>query len=280
MLRLGPLTVDGIASRIVEGDTLALLDQLIAARAGAIPVRVAGIANWAGSRTLAYAMPSVSSPRPASPSPFSNQWQTRWETSLAGSPGRMARSARPPLPAPLGLAPAVARSPRSPRIPGPGRAGAFRPGGDGVEWVDVEVLRRLKRRSLAVLRKEIDPVWARCTGKIPPRLARSGHTPTDRPGLSEVIRQLQGAAIPASALETDVLPARLNYRPEDLDRLMVGGDLVWVGTGSIGTPRWSGGSLLRRSTSAARPCRRRAVGGAGPRCDPRAPFSTGSLLLP
>jgi ATP-dependent helicase Lhr and Lhr-like helicase len=85
------------------------------------------------------------------------------------------------------------------------------------EWVDTEVLRRLKRRSLAALRREVEPVDGGPSA-VPARLARRarGHgvTPPRSRRAARVVAQLQGAPIPASVLETDVLPARLDgYRP-------------------------------------------------------------------
>ncbi len=235
LMRLGPLTVDGVGARLAEGDALALIDQLTAARR-AIPVRVAGVATWAAIEDSARLRDALGVQPPAGV-PFT--FLEPMADPMGDVVGRFARTHGPftdaAAAAALGLAPAVARGALE-RLESQGRVvrGAFRPGGDGVEWVDVEVLRRLKRRSLAVLRKEIEPVAPDALGRFLPAWHGVGTAPTDRPGLSDVIRQLQGAAIPASALETDVLPARLNYRPEDLDRLMVGGDLVWVGTGSIG----------------------------------------------
>jgi len=59
-----------------------------------------------------------------------------------------------------------------------------------------------------------------------------------RPGpdaLLDVVEQLQGAVYPASALERDILPARLpGYRPSDLDTLCAAGEVVWVGSGPLG----------------------------------------------
>ncbi len=117
--------------------------------------------------------------------------------------------------------------------------GEFRPVGVGREWCDVDVLRQLRRRSLAALRREIEPV-------DPDAYARflqqwhgiAGHLQGDRrgmDGLVEALGQLQGAALVASTLETEVLPSRLrSYRPTDLDELCTSGDLVWVGAGGLG----------------------------------------------
>ena len=113
--------------------------------------------------------------------------------------------------------------------------GAFRPGGHGQEWVDAEVLRRLKRRSLAALRQEIEAVEQGALGRFLPAWQGIGRTTRHDVGaLTEVIRTLQGSAVPASIIERDVLPARMEYRPELLDQLMVAGEIVWVGRGPIG----------------------------------------------
>src|SRR5690606_11773079 len=98
--------------------------------------------------------------------------------------------------------------------------GEFRPGGAQREWCDDEVLRQLRRRSLAALRREIEPVDAAALARFLPAWQGVG---ADRRGLDalvEAIGVLQGAAVPASALEADILPARVHgYRGADLDAL-------------------------------------------------------------
>jgi ATP-dependent Lhr-like helicase len=113
--------------------------------------------------------------------------------------------------------------------------GEFRPGGVEREWCDVEVLRSLRRRSLAALRREVEPV----EGAALVRFLPDWHgmtSPRQGPGaLAEAIEQLQGAAVPASVLESDALPARVaGYRPADLDALCAAGEIVWVGAGGLG----------------------------------------------
>ncbi len=118
--------------------------------------------------------------------------------------------------------------------------GEFRPDGAGREWVDAEVLRRLKRRSLAALRSEVEPVDGAALGRFLPawQHVRSASGATRRRGLEalvETIGQLQGAPVPASVLEQDVLPARLEgYRPSDLDQLIAAGEVVWLGVEPLG----------------------------------------------
>ena len=113
--------------------------------------------------------------------------------------------------------------------------GEFRPGGVKREWVEVDVLRSLRRRSLAALRKEVEPVDAAALARFAPEW--QGLSPPRRgpDALVDALAQLQGAAVPASILETDVLPARVaGYRPADLDALCASGELVWMGAGTLG----------------------------------------------
>ncbi len=113
--------------------------------------------------------------------------------------------------------------------------GEFRPGGSGTEWVDEEVLRLLRRRSLAVLRREVEPVDASTLGRFLPAWHGIGEGRRGLDALAEAIGRLQGAAVPASVLESDVLAARVaGYRPADLDELCASGEVVWLGAGAIG----------------------------------------------
>ncbi|MFI4985165.1 MAG: DEAD/DEAH box helicase [Solirubrobacterales bacterium] len=116
--------------------------------------------------------------------------------------------------------------------------GELRPGGSGREWCDVEVLRRLRRASLAALRKEIEPADQRALAAFLPswqgvdRHAGAG-AGIDR--LREVLVPLQGLALPAEIWERDVLPRRTGaYSQSWLDSLCASGELVWVGAGAIG----------------------------------------------
>ncbi len=122
-------------------------------------------------------------------------------------------------------------------LEGSGRVvlGEFRPGGLEREWCEVEVLRSLRRRSLAALRREVEPVDAATLGRFLPEWQALARPRTGPTALTDTIEQLQGAAIHASILETDVLPSRvLGYRPADLDALCASGDVVWMGAGGVG----------------------------------------------
>jgi ATP-dependent Lhr-like helicase len=113
--------------------------------------------------------------------------------------------------------------------------GEFRPLGSNREWCDPEVLRMVRRRTLARLRKEIEPVEQRVFSRL---VTRWQGVIKPRRGLDAVldsVEVLQGAAVPISELESEILPARVHgYSPSDLDTLVAAGEVVWVGVERIG----------------------------------------------
>ncbi|MEV6848060.1 ATP-dependent helicase [Actinoplanes sp. NPDC051411] len=122
------------------------------------------------------------------------------------------------------------------RLSATGRVGSgeFTPGGAGTEWCDAEVLRMLRRRSLAALRREIEPVPPRILAAFLPRWHQIGGNARGVDALAASIEQLQGIAVPASAWERLVLPARVtDYAPPQLDELCGSGEVLWAGSGSI-----------------------------------------------
>jgi ATP-dependent Lhr-like helicase len=119
--------------------------------------------------------------------------------------------------------------------------GEFRPGGIGREWCDAAVLQALRRRSLARLRKQVEPAEPTALARLLldwQDVVATGAPRPRRPGpevVLEAVEQLQGAVVPASVLERDVLPARIpGYRPPDLDTLCAAGEVVWVGIAPLG----------------------------------------------
>ncbi|MCO1660863.1 Lhr family helicase [Pseudonocardia humida] len=135
--------------------------------------------------------------------------------------------------------------------PGESSAGSGGAHDGGLEYCDAEVLRRLRRASLARLRAEVEPVEQRALGRFLP--AWQGVRPTGdsgrrgrmrrAPGAEDVlgvVEQLAGAPLPASALESLVLPARLpGYSPALLDELTAAGEVTWVGCGALsGSDGW------------------------------------------
>jgi ATP-dependent Lhr-like helicase len=122
-------------------------------------------------------------------------------------------------------------------LEGAGRVlhGEFRPGGRDREWCDPDVLRRIRRRSLAALRREVEPVDAAAFARFLPAWQGADRPRGGVDALFEAVGRLQAASIPASILEADVLPARVRgFRPTDLDGLVASGEVVWVGRGAIG----------------------------------------------
>ncbi len=113
--------------------------------------------------------------------------------------------------------------------------GEFRPGGTEREWCDAEVLRMLRQRSLAALRKEVEPTGQDALARFLPAWQGVGADAGGPDRTFEVVAQLQGVAIPASVLERDVLPARVRgYTPRYLDELLAAGEVMWVGAGPLG----------------------------------------------
>src|SRR5712692_2880117 len=115
-------------------------------------------------------------------------------------------------------------------------AGEFRPGQAGREYCHPDVLRSLRRKSLAALRREVEPVPVEVLGRFLPAWHGVGIQASGLERLAEIVFQLQGCAIPASVLERDVLAVRMrDYRPQLLDQLVSMGEVVWAGRGSLGS---------------------------------------------
>ncbi len=117
--------------------------------------------------------------------------------------------------------------------------GGFRPGGLHREWCDAEILRQIRRKSLARLRREVEPVeqhmlarfLTHWQGLVNPRRMGHGHLDV----LLDAIENLQGAPVPASLLESAILPARVGgYEPAGLDTLIAAGEVTWAGVEALG----------------------------------------------
>ncbi len=113
--------------------------------------------------------------------------------------------------------------------------GEFLPGGRGREWCSLDVLRQLKRRSLARLRAEVEPVEPDALVRFLAEWHQLGRARAGLEPLLTSLEQLQGAPLPASDLEERILPARLErFDRRDLDELCASGEVIWRGVQSLG----------------------------------------------
>jgi ATP-dependent helicase Lhr and Lhr-like helicase len=238
---LGDLSVEEAAARATDPEAVdGWLAELEASRR-ALRLRIAAQDRWVAIEDAARFRDALGA---AMPPGVPKAFLEPVDDPVGDLVGRWARTHGPFLPEEparrLGLGVAVVADTLA-RLEVAGRVveGEFRPGGSGREWLDAEVLRRLRRRSLAALRKEVEPVAQDALARF--LLAWQGVGPAgprraDLDALYQVIEQLQGAAVPASALERQVLPARLpGYSPGLLDQLCAAGEVVWAGAGPLGS---------------------------------------------
>jgi len=242
--RVGDLTDAEVRDRVLAGiDASALLDALVTERR-AIRLRIGGEPRWVAADDAGLYRDALGAVPPGGlPDAFTEDVAD----ALAKLVARYARTHGPfttgELRARYGVDPTAVLERLERDSPFGGRAarlvrGELRPGGSEREWCDPEVLRRLRRASLAALRKEIEPADQRALAAFLPswqgvdRHAAAG-AGIDR--LREVLVPLQGLALPAEVWERDVLPRRLGaYSPTWLDQLCASGEVVWAGAGTLG----------------------------------------------
>jgi ATP-dependent Lhr-like helicase len=232
---LGDLTVEEAVDR---GASLEWLEQLVTERR-AIPVRIAGSPRYLAIEDAGRVRDALGAALPVGvPEVFTEPVADPLGDLLT----RYART-RGPFPAAqaaerFGLGVAVVHGVLD-RLAGAGRLvrGELRPGGMGTEYCDSEVLRRLRRASLARLRAEVEPVEQAAYGRFLPswhgvsRRLRTAPTVDD---VLSVVEQLAGAPLPASGLESLILPSRLpGYNPALLDELTATGEVTWAGCGAL-----------------------------------------------
>ncbi len=113
--------------------------------------------------------------------------------------------------------------------------GGFRPAGVHREWCDAEILRQIRRKSLARLRREIEPVEQQMLARLETHWQGVLQKRRGLDALLDTIENLQGAPLPASLVESAILPARLQkYSPSDLDTLIAAGEVAWCGLDPLG----------------------------------------------
>ena len=274
----GPLTPEEVAQRCVDpGAAEGWLAELSAARR-AIAVRIAGQPMWAAIEDAGRLRDALGVPLPLGvPEAFTEPVADP----LGDLVTRYARTHGPftatTVAGRYGLGPAVVTMALR-RLAAAGRVveGEFLPAGQaaagGIEWCDAEVLRLLRRRCLARLRREAEPVPPEVLARFLPAwhgISASGNGASgtggsgtasggggrgtrrraDAGAVLEVVERLAGAAVPASALETLVLPGRMpGYSPALLDELTSAGEVVWAGTGAL--PGGDGWVVLAPADSA------------------------------
>ncbi|OBB11154.1 ATP-dependent helicase [Mycolicibacterium setense] len=234
---LGPLTESEIAARATTDAVGGWLDGLQAAKR-ALPVTYAGQTWWAAVEDIGLLRDGVGAPVPVGvPAAFTESV----DDPLGDLIGRYARTHGPFTTAEVasrfGLGLRVTADVLG-RMAVDGRMvrGEFVDDLPGDQWCDTEVLRILRRRSLAALRAQVEPVSTAAYGRFLPSWQHVGSThSTGTDGLAAVIEQLAGVLIPASALESLVFGQRVrDYQPAMLDELLASGEVMWSGAGQIG----------------------------------------------
>jgi ATP-dependent Lhr-like helicase len=246
---VGPLSPAEVAERCSAREAAPGWLAELAARRRALEVRIAGESRWAAIEDAARLRDALGVALPPGiPAAFTEPVADP----LGDLVARYARTHGPFATAAVaeryGLGVAVVTGVLS-RLAAAGRVaqGEFLPGGRGTEWCDTEVLRLLRRRCLARLRHQAEPVPPAVLARFLPAWQDAAHAA--RPDRSQsslgrrragpdavydVVDQLAGAAIPASALETLVLPGRVpGYSPALLDELTAAGEIVWAGAGAL-----------------------------------------------
>ncbi len=237
---LGPLSMAEITARVQPG----LRDQVTAWRTDLhdrrqiICVRVAGDERWAAAQDAARLRDALGVALPVGvPSVFLEPTPDP----LGDLVIRYVRTHTPfvisDLATRLGVGTAIVAGAVQPLVDS-GRIvrGALRPGGEGSEvddLCDADVLRMLRRRSLAALRQEVEPVTQDTYARFLVQWQSVGALHGVE-GVHRAVEQLAGAPVPASALEALILPARVpGYTPALLDELMSAGEVLWQGNGTL-----------------------------------------------
>ncbi len=241
---LGPLTADEVAARAGGADVGGWLEGLYAAKR-ALPVSFAGTSWWVAIEDLGRLRDGVGVAVPVGvPASFTEAVADPLRELL----GRYARTHAPFTTADVatrfGLGLRVAADVLG-RLAADGRLvrGEFSTDAVGDQWCDADVLRILRRRSLAALRAQVEPVSTAAYARFLPawhgvRTGSAANSGVD--GLAAVVDQLAGVPLPASAIESLVLAARVrDYAPAMLDELLASGEVIWSGAGTIsGSDGW------------------------------------------
>ncbi len=249
---LGPLDAEEVAARLdTEGDARAEAAQHLSTLVDdrrAIRVTIGGVSRVAGIEDAGRLRDALGAALPVG---IPNAFLEPLADPLGDLVARFARTHAPftteAVAQRLGVGIAVARLTLQ-RLESQGRlaSGFFLPDpstgsetgasgrGDETEWCDVEVLRRLRMRSLAAIRGSVEPVPPAAYARFLPVWQHLGRPLEGIDGVLAVVEQLAGVPIPASAWESLVLPSRVaDYSPALLDELTATGEVVWSGHGTL-----------------------------------------------
>jgi ATP-dependent Lhr-like helicase len=234
--RLGDLTTEECEARAAEGYSAAsMLGKLERERKAAL-VRIAGEERWIAAEDAGLYRDALGVPPPPGlPESFADEV----EDAMLKLVRRYARTHGPFPTARLSGRYGVDPMPALRELERSGELvrGELLPGGTEREWCDADVLRRVRRASLAHLRQEAEAVdQAELARFLPSWQNVDAHRPAgagpDR--LREALVPLQGVALTPEVWERDVLPRRLGaYSPAWLDQLTTGGEVVWIGAGAV-----------------------------------------------
>jgi ATP-dependent Lhr-like helicase len=234
---LGDLTLEECEGRVAEGYAAeSMLEKLVDERR-AVVVKVGGEERYIAAEDAGLYRDALGIPPPGG---LPDSFLEAPEEPLAALVRRYARTHGPFPTAQLAKRIGVDPTPALRELERSGDLvrGELLPGGTEREWCDAEVLRRVRRASLAHLRREVEAADQRELARFLPSwqnvdVHRAAGAGTDR--LREALIPLQGVALTPSVWERDVLPRRLGaYSPAWLDELCTSGEVVWIGAGALG----------------------------------------------
>ena len=247
LLGLGDLTAGELAARSVPEAPVREWLEALQREHRAFPVTVVGEQRWAAAEDAARLRDALGIPPPQG---IPRELLEPVQDALGDLVSRYARTHGPFRPEDvarrlgLGAAPVVLALERlegqdrvlqGEFLPAALAAARYPDGAHGREWCDAEVLRGLRRRSLAKLRKQVEPVEQAALSRLQLDWQGVAHPRRGVDALLGAIEQIQGAPVPASALEGEVLPTRIEpFNYADLDLLCSAGEVVWRGIDPIG----------------------------------------------
>jgi ATP-dependent Lhr-like helicase len=236
LLRLGDLTDAEIAAR-AEPETAARLVAALVDQRRAVALTIAGSQRYVAVEDVGRYRDALGTPLPPG---LPEALLAPVGDPLGDLLMRFARTHGPFTSAEIASRFALGRSVVEPalrRLVGAGRLleGDFRPHGTEREWCEGGVLAQIRRRSLAKLRREVEPVDSAVLGRLVTRWQGVSRKRRGLDALLDVVETLQGTPLPASRVESEILPARIDaYTPSDLDALLAAGEIVWCGLEPLG----------------------------------------------